>query len=234
MKNLKKLVSSILAVTLLAGSAVSLSCSADGPNALASKSSKTIKLKKHSTTKKQTGQQNQNITLTVENPKKETQPGEYILKINPFLKKEIDELYNPPCNEDPVYNCDKALSALNSLEKEMLKTNKNDEKLKNDINLLRQVVNFRKAKLKGSLTDSMKKEFRKIQNNLKDSLCSLIPLALKIGAIGLLVGVCYLIGFGNIISFASKASGYLLSAFELLLEFGWNSFTTILYDLLPQ
>ena len=226
MKNLKKLVSSVLAVALLAGSAACLSCSAaKGKGKKQETSSQPIQQISVATSQsEQPAQPDQNgiqevfepssvdqktqesakelkINLVNNPPKKDPLPGERILKMNPYLGREIDELYNPQGDDDlaRINSCDKALTALDKLKKVMLKSSKYDatqkEIIKEDIELLKQMVNFRKAKLKGSLTDSMKDSLRKIERKLKNAISSLMPYVLKIGAASLIVGVCYLIGY---------------------------------------
>ena len=220
MKNLKKLVSSVLAVALLAGSAACLSCSAketgvsqettmseeknaeaNPENATGSQEGAIVQDDEKSAEGKEDKQTSFKIDLVTSARKKEPLPGERILKLNPFLKREIDELYNPQGDDDLacINSCDKALTALDKLKKVMLKSSKYDatqkEIIKEDIELLKQMVNFRKAKLKGSLTDSMKDSLRKIERKLKNAISSLMPYVLKIGAGGLIVGVCYLIGY---------------------------------------
>lgn len=239
MKNLKKLVSSVLVVTLLAGSAASLSCSAFWPfssskanssstqetplsSTNAQNSSSTMDPSEKSSSdakeeqvtvttddKKEDNSLNLKVDLVTTTPTKPPLAGERILKMNPYLKREIDELYNQPCNEDPAYNCDKALTALKGLEKAMLRSrmysDTQKQQIKEDIELLRQVVNFRKAKLKGSLTDKMKKEFREIENTLQNAIFSLTSLAAKVALVGgICYGVGYLIGFNNITTFLSN------------------------------
>ena len=179
MKNLKKLLSGVLVITLLAGSAVSASCFA---------CPRRFTQPKH-------------VVVRVENPQngesnKKAAPGDRIAKLNPYLGKEIDEMFkNLSNNADTEYACDEAFTALNKLEKDMLKSAKQSgqkeiKEIKESIDLLRQAVNFRKARLHGSFSNKVKKvvrdEMHSIKNKVENTLLFIIRYTIKIGAIGLL------------------------------------------------